>query len=285
MNTSHYSSPPKQEGTVDFNDFLEYYTYVSALYDNDLDFDRMLTNTWNVGTNTNPASIPYAGISKTITKVNTKERWLNDHHRAIIHGKEQDPVNPHTSDFKVPYMPPKPTTDPVLMRPAGKLTLHDYEVPDNDSQFSPESYKHEPQHYQDPYYKSVRQPESKPRGHEYSRPSPPEKKYDYGGKQNSFESPKKPHPTNFPQDYREDDVASQYSHQSERSMHSHHSGYSHHSQRSIQSHASHASQYSSSRGYEEPQESYQRRGYAEQPDFYHPKQTTEYGGYKGSRYY
>jgi acid phosphatase class B len=91
------------ENLVDLNEFLEYYTYVSALYETDSEFDKVLSNTWNIDSNMNPSAIPYAGISKRVTKVNTKERWLNDHHRAIVGGNEYNVINPHTSSFPVPF--------------------------------------------------------------------------------------------------------------------------------------------------------------------------------------
>lgn len=76
----------QSDNPVDFDEFLDYYTYVSALYELDSQFDIMVSNTWNLNSNMNPLAIPYAGISQKITRVNTKERWLNDHHRAIIEG-------------------------------------------------------------------------------------------------------------------------------------------------------------------------------------------------------
>lgn len=280
MNTGQRPTPQKEENSADFNDFLEYYTYVSALYDNDLDFDRMITGTWNVGSNANPASIPYAGVPQTVTRVNTKERWLNDHHRAIIHGKEYDPVNPHASSYQVPYNPPKPVSDPLLMRPAGRLTLQDYEISQNADDYAEEVYNYNKQPAHDQYYKPE-QASSRP---QYTEASPPEKMYgarkDYG----AYESPQKPKETNFPAEHRDDDVVSQHSHHSTHSVHSHHSGYSHHSGRSHQSHQSHASQYSN-RGYAQPGEGYQNKGYSEKPDFYNPKQPTDYKPHKASRYY
>lgn len=55
---------PKDSSQVDFDEFLEYYTYVSALYESDAAFDKMITNTWRIYSNMNPAAIPYAGIPK-----------------------------------------------------------------------------------------------------------------------------------------------------------------------------------------------------------------------------
>lgn len=55
---------PKDSSQVDFDEFLEYYTYVSALYESDSAFDKMITNTWRIYSNMNPAAIPYAGIPK-----------------------------------------------------------------------------------------------------------------------------------------------------------------------------------------------------------------------------
>ena len=62
MSKSNYEA--KDGSSVDFDEFLEYYTYVSALYESDAAFDKMITNTWRIYTNINPAAIPYAGIPK-----------------------------------------------------------------------------------------------------------------------------------------------------------------------------------------------------------------------------
>jgi len=284
------------ENLVDLNEFLEYYTYVSALYDNDSDFDKAISNTWNLDSNQNPSSIPYAGIPKTITQVNTKERWLNDHHRAIIGGKEYDPINPHESDFQVPYKPPPRVTDPMLMKPAGRLTLQDYQVQRHEDQYAQELY---PQHRpaEDPYqkpspYKSY---ENKPHAYDY----PQKAQKNAASHLYTYESPQKPKPTDFPKEENDDIIShhsgysqashhSQHSQHSQHSVHSQHSGYSHHSERSHPSQHSHHSQHSSqnpitqqySQGYGG------QRGYAEEPNFYQkPRQPANYQIHKNSRYY
>ena len=211
----------KSENPVDFDEFLDYYTYVSVLYDIDSQFDIMISNTWNLHSNMNPAAIPYAGIPKRVTQVNIKERWLNDHHRAIIEG----------SDY------------------------YDYERP---SQRSPAKSMQSSPGTVESYHKKS-SPEQYSQGvYDYHKPAVP---YDLGQSTKSSHKvvPKyqPPHESNYgtpeksafkaSQDpYAQEEVMSHHSHQS---MHSQHSAHSHHSMRS--QHSVHSTK--SKHSYHEPQ--------------------------------
>lgn len=287
------------ENLVDLNEFLEYYTYVSALYDADGDFDRLLSNTWNLDSNMNPSAIPYAGIPKRVTKVNTKERWLNDHHRAIIAGTEFDPVNPHSSSFPVQHQRPYHKQDPTMMQPAGKYTLDEYAVPLEEDNYAYEvdNYGHAPHKVR---HEEIKEHAHVPRAFDYSKNS----HYGSGSKSKTYESPNKPMETNFPDHHDNLEVASQHSGHSHHSKYSQHSQKSHHSNASHHSHASqhskhsmhsqpgsyHNSQHSGHPPYyvaqaPVPPQMYTPAGYQQQPpNFYQPKQP-EYNVHKNSRYY
>jgi hypothetical protein len=275
------------DNLVDLNEFLEYYTYVSALYDSDAEFDRMISNTWNLNSNMNPAAIPYAGIPKRVTQVNTKERWLNDHHRAIIGGTEYDPINPHPTSYKLPYKPTTIRHDPAMMRPAGVETLPEYQMPYHEDEAAHEIRQHNYVPKKTSQYEEHKGYGATPKPFAYSKGDP----YAAAPKGRSYESPQKPMETNYP-DHSHYEVASN------------HSGYSHHSERSHasqQSHHSshHGSKYSTSHvvqapfhttSDDAPARSGRAVGYAaphagQAPNFYKPKQMASPPVHKNSRYY
>ena len=51
----------KSDGKVTPDEFIEYYTNISANIDNDAYFDLMMTNAWNLDGMNNTANLPYAG--------------------------------------------------------------------------------------------------------------------------------------------------------------------------------------------------------------------------------
>jgi hypothetical protein len=273
------------DNLVDMDEFLEYYTYVSALYDNDSEFDRMISNTWNTDSNMNPSATPYAGIPKRVTKVNTKERWLNDHHRAIIGGTEFDPINPHASGYQVPFVAPKTIYNPVLMIPAGRESLPDYiesSAPREDI-YAQEMHKyaHAPKQQ---YYGHEENKDfyNKPKAYDYSRTSPNVS----GSKKRNYESPQKPKATNFPAQNQDDDVVSHHSsqsHRSERSNHSVHSNHSMHSENSI--HSKRSSQKAHPQLTYDQNSSHVGQNYQTSANFYNPRPPPNYIVHKNSRYY
>lgn len=61
------------DGRVTLDEFIEYYTNISANIDNDAYFDLMLNNAWNGSSNAD--SMPYAGTSRKITQVSARDAW------------------------------------------------------------------------------------------------------------------------------------------------------------------------------------------------------------------
>ena len=49
------------DGKITPEEWCEYYTHVSASIDSDAYFELMMSNTWNIESANNPASMPYAG--------------------------------------------------------------------------------------------------------------------------------------------------------------------------------------------------------------------------------
>lgn len=51
----------QSDGTVTLEEFIEYYTNISANIDNDAYFDLMMTNAWNIDGKNNTDNLAYAG--------------------------------------------------------------------------------------------------------------------------------------------------------------------------------------------------------------------------------
>jgi calcyphosin len=71
------------DGRVTMEEFIEYYNNISCNIDNDSYFDLMISNAWNLS-GTNPGSMPYAGTSKKVAQVNSREAYRQDHHRNLF---------------------------------------------------------------------------------------------------------------------------------------------------------------------------------------------------------
>lgn len=54
-------SGTKADGKVTPEEFIEYYTNISANIDNDAYFDLMITNAWNIDGKGNTDNLPFAG--------------------------------------------------------------------------------------------------------------------------------------------------------------------------------------------------------------------------------
>jgi len=68
---------------VTIEEFIEYYNNVSCNIDSDQYFDLMISNAWGLE-GFNPATIPYAGVAKKISKVDPREAYRQDHHRNLF---------------------------------------------------------------------------------------------------------------------------------------------------------------------------------------------------------
>lgn len=51
----------KSDGKVTLDEFIEYYTNISANIDNDAYFDLMMNNAWNLDGKGNMNNVPFAG--------------------------------------------------------------------------------------------------------------------------------------------------------------------------------------------------------------------------------
>jgi hypothetical protein len=62
---NHYSTVTggANDGIITPEEFIEYYTHVSANIDNDAYFELMMSNVWNLNSKNNSAAMPYAGSS------------------------------------------------------------------------------------------------------------------------------------------------------------------------------------------------------------------------------
>lgn len=88
---NHYNmiTGGQNDGKISPEEFLEYYTQVSANIDNDAYFELMMSNVWNLENKNNPNSMPFAGSSKKIATVNSREAYLRDHHRNLFGNDKQ----------------------------------------------------------------------------------------------------------------------------------------------------------------------------------------------------
>lgn len=68
-------SGSKSDGTVTLDEFIEYYTNISANIDNDAYFDLMMTNAWNIDGKNNTDNLPFAGSQRKITQVSARDAW------------------------------------------------------------------------------------------------------------------------------------------------------------------------------------------------------------------
>jgi hypothetical protein len=81
----------KSDGVVTIDEFIEYYTNISANIDNDAYFDLMMQNAWNLDGRNNSENTPFAGTSGKVTAFSAKEAWRNDHHRNLFGVDKETP--------------------------------------------------------------------------------------------------------------------------------------------------------------------------------------------------
>lgn len=74
----------KADGKVTKEEFVEYYTNISANIDNDSYFDLMMTNAWNLDGKNNTGNMAYAGSKAKVTAVNAKDMYRMDHHKNLF---------------------------------------------------------------------------------------------------------------------------------------------------------------------------------------------------------
>jgi len=81
----------QSDGKVTPQEWLEYYTQVSSNIDSDAYFELMMSNTWNIESTNNPASMPYAGSRQKISTVSSRDAYRKDHHRNLFGTDKSDP--------------------------------------------------------------------------------------------------------------------------------------------------------------------------------------------------
>ena len=74
----------QSDGKVTVEEFVEYYTNISANVDNDAYFDLMMSNAWQMDSRNNPANTPFAGSSRKVTAVSARDAWRADHHKNLF---------------------------------------------------------------------------------------------------------------------------------------------------------------------------------------------------------
>ena len=74
----------QSDGRVTMDEFIEYYTNISANIDNDAYFDLMMNNAWNLDGKNNMDNMAYAGSSRKVTQVSARDMWRADHHRNLF---------------------------------------------------------------------------------------------------------------------------------------------------------------------------------------------------------
>lgn len=79
------STGASKDNKISVDEFIEYYNNISCSIENDNYFDLMITNAWSLqGDPNNPSNMPFAGTSKKIANVNSREAYRQDHHRNLF---------------------------------------------------------------------------------------------------------------------------------------------------------------------------------------------------------
>lgn len=93
----HKTSTDKVDNKITKEEFIQYYTKLSAAIENDAFFDLMITNAWRLGIKGNVDKQPYAGITKKVYQVDSKSCWNYDHHKTmfqqehpLMHGDDEN---------------------------------------------------------------------------------------------------------------------------------------------------------------------------------------------------
>ena len=80
----------EQNKPISRDEFLEFYSFLSACEASDHKFDQLVTGCWNLDNRNNYDALPYAGTPQTVTKVDAHQQWKLDNHRKLYKGNESD---------------------------------------------------------------------------------------------------------------------------------------------------------------------------------------------------
>ena len=81
------------DGSVSREEFIKFYENISSNIEKDAYFDLLVTNCWNLDNKNDVTAMPYAGSKSKVTQINSRERWMYDHHRSLLTGDKSTPFN------------------------------------------------------------------------------------------------------------------------------------------------------------------------------------------------
>ena len=93
---AHHSNYGDATTKVSREEFISYYTKMSAAIEGDSYFDLMMTDTWRLGLRNNVDRLPYAGVSSKIYQVDSKAIWNYDHHKTMF--SSEHPMKPYEEE-------------------------------------------------------------------------------------------------------------------------------------------------------------------------------------------
>ncbi len=86
----HHSNWGATDGKVTKEEFVDYYTKISAAVESDSYFDIMMTKGWELGLDSNSDHQPYAGVATKIYQVDSKTVWNYDNHKTFFRAKHPE---------------------------------------------------------------------------------------------------------------------------------------------------------------------------------------------------
>ncbi len=83
----NHSNSAVPDTKVTRDEFVAYYTKLSASIESDSFFDIMMTKAWGLGLDCSSDRLPYAGVATKIYQVDSKAVWTYDHHKTLYHAE------------------------------------------------------------------------------------------------------------------------------------------------------------------------------------------------------
>jgi Ca2+-binding EF-hand superfamily protein len=85
---------------VSRDEFTDFYTFISSQIESNSQFDIMINGVWNLDNKNNYEEMPYAGAAHKVTKMDSHASWLNDHHRKMFGGSQDDVLSANKNQYK-----------------------------------------------------------------------------------------------------------------------------------------------------------------------------------------